>query len=90
MQYGEFRQETLATKVMELFQGKQLNLIFSLRLDDRLSYDRIREALLFNFSYTLEAMRKTFCDSSPEKKQTFLENSSQLQRLFDRWIKQPT
>lgn len=76
-----------ATKILEFLQGEPLNLVFSMKLDDRNSYEKIKEALLMRFSLTTEGLRMRFWKSLPEKKQTFLEYSLQLQRLFDRWVK---
>lgn len=76
-----------ATKIAEFFQGSHLNLILSLKLEDHHSYDKIREALLLRFSYNLEGLHKPFYDSLPEKKNTFIEYSSNLQRLFDIRVK---
>ncbi|BFZ24546.1 hypothetical protein BsWGS_27585 [Bradybaena similaris] len=74
------------TRLMELLQGDQLALIFSLSTSDRLSYEKIKEALLLRFGLTTEKLRRKFWETLAEKKQTFLEYSSHIQHLFDRWI----
>ncbi|BFZ02581.1 hypothetical protein BsWGS_05620 [Bradybaena similaris] len=76
-----------ATKIVEFFTGEPLNLIFNLKLEDRQSYDKVKEALLVRFSFTPERLRQRFWESLPERKQTFIDFSSHLERIFDRWIK---
>lgn len=58
-----------------------------MKTEDQKSYPKIRDAFHLGFNYTIEGLRQCFCESVPDKKQTFLEDSSHLQRLFDHWIK---
>ncbi|BFZ17096.1 hypothetical protein BsWGS_20136 [Bradybaena similaris] len=76
-----------ATKLTEFLSGDSLKVVFSMNLDDRKCYERVKEALLLRFNYTTEGLRRRFGDYIPDKKQSFLEYSSNLQRLFNRWVK---
>lgn len=84
--YGERGQKGFGNQISSDFiMGTTL--VFPMKTEDQKSYPKIRDAFHLGFNYTIEGLRQCFCESVPDKKQTFLEDSSHLQRLFDHWIK---
>lgn len=69
------------TKLLEFLQGEPLNLIFSMKTEDRQSYQNIREALLLCFNYTTEGLHRRFCEYIPVTHKT--NSQSTLQTCND-------